>query len=95
VLLLNAQQALATRQYDQAAALIDSIQSVLKTRAWGQEPEAAYLQIVQLLAQDGYDVQDIDLDPGGSTAAVTISQGSPALEVIQVKKVGGTWKKQN
>ncbi len=84
--------ALRQKEYDQANALLDSVQRVLHNDGLFMEPLASsYLELVRLTAELGYEAQKITVE--GTTALVVASPpDSSELRQFRLSLEGQTWK---
>ena len=91
-MLLAANGALLQGDYDQADALLGSIDRVLDTEGQFIDPLAkSYLDIVRAVAEEGYEVQRIDLNGKRATVAAARPNWMNMVPLQLVLGPGRTW----
>lgn len=89
---MEARESLEDGRYADAEALIEQVEAVLDTGDFSQPPIAGYLAIARLVAEAGYEAQDIDL-AGEEAVVVAIPLADwPQLETLSLAMSGGGWQ---
>jgi hypothetical protein len=88
-MLIAAQEALHARAYRQAEALLDAVEAVLDRGTFRHPLAAAYLAVVNSVADAGYEAQQIELE--GRTARVWAITRWPDLVELRLDRAPGGW----
>jgi len=89
-MLAAAQEAIIAGRYDEAEALIPSLDELVDTWDFSAQPASDYLEIAEMLAVEGYEAIAISIE--GDEARVTASIAPPELETILFERVDGQWR---
>jgi hypothetical protein len=90
LIIANAQKAIIDGDYSAAELLIDTIKEVLSTQRFENALAKAYLSIASMLAQQGYEVETLDLKD--NKAAVQVTENAPNLITLELQKSDGDWQ---
>lgn len=89
-MLVQAQDALAAGEYEEAQALVQAVQAVLDDGSFAHKPAADFLAIAQVLTTQGYETQRIAIQ--GTRAEVQAIRTQPNLETLVLVRMEGMWQ---
>jgi hypothetical protein len=90
LLIANAQRAIIAGAYAEAEELIESIKEVVSTGKFEKPLAKAYMDIVLVAGEAGYEVVSLNIQNGYATAQV--AEQPPTTTVLVLRNVNGNWQ---
>jgi hypothetical protein len=90
LIIANAQTTIVNREYEKAEQLIDVLNDIVSTGSFEAPLAREHVEIVQVLADAGYEALSLDLQ--GYRAAAQVTNDVPAVTNLQLQKINNIWQ---